>query len=101
MERGERAIAQGLLRDPHSRTYGRIDLLVRSDVLAELCGDAFDGADDPTVPAPALHGAAWHYLVIDIKFSTLDLLKDGTLSTSSALGTSSQVWPYNQMLSRV
>ncbi|HEX9495029.1 MAG TPA: hypothetical protein VGA38_04650, partial [Candidatus Limnocylindria bacterium] len=71
------------------------------DVLAELCGDAFDGADDPTVPAPALHGAAWHYRVIDIKFSTLDLLKDGTLSTSSELGTSAQVWTYNQMLSRV
>lgn len=101
MERGERAIAQGLLRDPQARRYGRIDLLVRSDVLAELCGDAFGETDDPTLPAPALHGAAWHYRVIDIKFSTLELLKDGGLSTSSDLGTSAQVWTYNQMLSRV
>ncbi|HAF11805.1 MAG TPA: hypothetical protein DCK98_17260 [Chloroflexi bacterium] len=101
IERGERVIAQGLLRDPQTRTYGRIDLLVRSDVLATLCGDAFGENDDPSVPAPALHGAAWHYRVIDIKFSTLDLLKDGSLSTSSDLSTSAQVWTYNQMLARV
>ena len=101
MERGERVIAQGLLRDPQTRTYGRIDLLVRSDVLAAVCGDAFGEADDPAVPAPALHGAAWHYRVVDIKFSTLDLLKDGSLSASSDLGTCAQVWTYNQMLGRV
>jgi hypothetical protein len=101
MERGERVIAQGLLRDPQSRTYGRIDLLVRSDVLATLCGDAFGENDDPSFPAPALHGAAWHYRVIDIKYSALELLKDGSLSTSSDLGTCGQVWTYNQMLGRV
>ncbi len=101
IERGERVIAQGLLRDPQARTYGRIDLLIRSDVLAELCGDALGGNDDPSVPAPALHGAAWHYRVIDIKFSTLELLQDGSLSTSSELATCAQVWTYNQMLARV
>ena len=101
MERGERVIAQGLLRDPQTRTYGRIDLLVRSDVLATLCADAFGEGDDPSVAAPALHGSAWHYRVIDIKFSTLDLLKDGALSASSDLGTCAQVWTYNQMLGRV
>ena len=101
MERGERVIAQGLLRDPQTRTYGRIDLLVRSDVLAELCGDAYGEGDDAGVPAPAFHGAAWHYRVIDVKFSTLDLLKDGGLSMSSDLATCAQVWTYNQMLSRV
>jgi hypothetical protein len=101
MERGERVIAQGLLRDPQSRTYGRVDLLVRSDVLATLCGDAFGENDDPSFPAPALHGAAWHYRVIDIKYSALELLKDGALSTSSDLGTCGQVWTYNQMLGRV
>ncbi|HEV2249616.1 MAG TPA: hypothetical protein VGT60_03825 [Candidatus Limnocylindria bacterium] len=101
MERGERVIAQGLLRDPQARTYGRIDLLMRSDVLAMLCGDAFAEGDDPSAAAPALHGAAWHYRVIDIKFSTLELLKDGSLSTSSDLATCAQVWTYNQMLGRV
>ena len=101
MERGERVIAQGLLRDPQSRRYGRIDLLVRSDVLAELCGDAFSADDDPQEVAPGLRGAAWHYRVIDVKFTTLDLLKDGTLSTSSDLATCAQLWTYGQMLGRV
>jgi len=101
MERGERVIAQGLLRDPQSRTYGRIDLLVRSDVLASLCGDAFGEEDEPSIAAPALHGAAWHYRVIDVKFSTLELLKDGSLSTANDLSTCAQVWTYNQMLGRV
>jgi hypothetical protein len=101
MERGERVIAQGVLRDPQARTYGRIDLLVRSDVLATLCGDAFAENHDPNVPAPALHGSAWHYRVIDIKFSTLELLKDGSLSTASDLAACAQVWTYNQMLGRV
>lgn len=101
MERGERVIAQGLLRDPQARRYGRIDLLVRSDVLAELCGDAFSEGDDPRAVAPGLHGAAWHYRVIDVKFTTLDLLKDGTLSTSSDLATCAQLWTYGQMLGRV
>jgi hypothetical protein len=101
MERGERVIAQGFLRDPQARTYGRIDLLVRSDVLAMLCGDAFGEEDDASVAAPALHGAAWHYRVIDIKFSTLELLKDGSLSTASDLATCAQVWTYNQMLGRI
>jgi hypothetical protein len=101
MDRGERVIAQGLFRDPQTRTYGRIDLLVRSDVLATLCPDAFGEQDDPNVAAPALHGSAWHYRVVDIKFSTLDLLKDGALSASSDLGTCAQVWTYNQMLGRV
>lgn len=101
MARGDRVIAQGLLRDPQSRRYGRIDLLVRSDILAQLCGDAYGENDDPSVPAPAFHGSAWHYRVIDVKFRTLELLKDGGLSTSSELGTCAQVWTYNQMLGRV
>jgi hypothetical protein len=101
MERGERVIAGGILRDPQTRTYGRLDLLVRSDVLAELCGDAFGENDGPGAPAPAFHGAAWHYRIVDVKFTTLDLLKDGTLSASSELGTVAQVWSYNQMLGRV
>jgi hypothetical protein len=101
LERGERVIAGGVLRDPQARTYGRVDLLVRSDVLGTLCADAYGPDDDPAAVAPALHGAAWHYRVIDIKFSTLELLKDGSLSTASDLATCAQLWTYGQMLGRV
>jgi len=101
LERGERVIAGGVLRDPQARSYGRVDLLVRSDVLTELCADAFWEGDDPGAVAPGLYGAAWHYRVVDVKFSTLELLKDGSLSTSSDLATCAQVWTYDRALARV
>ena len=100
MERGTRVIAQAVLRDPEARMYGAVDLLVRSDVLADICADAFADGDDPTAPAPALRGAAWHYRVVDVKFTTLDLLKDGSLSTAGDLPVLAQVWAYGQALGR-
>ena len=101
MERGDAAIAQGVLRDPQARIYGKVDLLVRSDLLDRLCADAFGVDDDPAVPAPALDGAPWHYRVVDVKFTTLGLLKDGGLSTASDLPTCAQVWAYNAALGRL
>ena len=101
MERGDPAIAQGVLRDPQARMYGKVDLIMRSDVLALMCVDAFPADDDPLAPAPALGGAPWHYRVVDVKFTTLGLLKDGGLSTTSDLATCAQVWAYNATLGRL
>lgn len=101
MERGDAAIAQGVLRDPQARRYGQVDLLVRSDVLDRMCPDAFAADDDPHAPAPALDRAPWHYRVVDVKFTTLGLLKDGGLSTASDLATCAQVWAYNAALGRL
>jgi len=100
MERGTRVISQGVLRDPQARMYGTVDLLIRSDTLADICADAFTAGDDPTVPAPALPGAAWHYRVVDVKFKTVELMKDGTLSTAGDLPALAQVWAYGQALGR-
>jgi len=101
LERGTKVIAQAVLRDPQARMYGTVDLLVRSDVLAQICADAFAGDDDPAVPAPAIPGAAWHYRAVDVKFTTLELLKDGALSTSGDLPALAQVWAYGQALGRI
>lgn len=101
MARGDGAIAQGVLRDPQSRMYGKVDLLLRSDVLARICADAFGPEDDPADPAPALEGARWHYRVVDVKFTTLELLKDGTISTATELPTCAQLWSYNAALGRL
>lgn len=101
MQRGDSAIAQGVLRDPQSRMYGKVDLIVRSDVLSRMCVDAFAGDDDPHAPAPALDGAPFHYRIVDVKFTTLGLLKDGGLSTSTDLATCAQVWAYNAALGRL
>lgn len=101
MARGDGAIAQGVLRDPQTRMYGKVDLLVRSDLLQRLCADAFGSEDDPAAPAPALDGAPWHYRVVDVKFTTLELLKDGTISTATELPTCAQLWAYNSALGRL
>jgi len=98
MKNGAPLIASGVLRDPERRTFGVADLLVRSDVLSELCPDAFFG-DQLELPVAAMrHGR--HYRVVDIKFSTLRLLKDGSLG-ADALGVMTQAWIYNEALGRV
>ncbi|HYV21038.1 MAG TPA: hypothetical protein VEN31_00125 [Candidatus Bathyarchaeia archaeon] len=98
MKNGAPLIASGVLRDPERRTYGVADLLVRSDVLAELCPGAFIG-DQLELPVAAMrHGR--HYRIVDIKFSTLHLLKDGGLGADS-LPVMTQAWIYNEALGRI
>jgi len=98
MKNGAPLIASGVLRDPERRTFGVADLLVRSDVLGELCPDAFLG-DQLELPVAAMrHGR--HYRIVDIKFSTLHLLKDGGLGADS-LSVMSQAWVYNEALGRI
>ncbi len=99
MVSGTEIISQAVLRNPESQTYGAADLLMRSDVLERL----FPGTISPdqlAQAAPDLPGARWHYRVIDIKFTTLDLLKDGGLGTDQ-LGYMAQVWLYNEALGRL
>jgi hypothetical protein len=98
MENGAPLIAAGVLRDIERRTYGVADLIVRSDVLGELCPDAFVG-DQLELPVATLrHGR--HYRVIDVKFSTLRLLKDGSLG-ADGLAVMAQAWIYNEALGRL
>ncbi len=98
MHAGVPIIAAAVLRDPQLRTYGVVDLLVRSDVLAELCPDAFVG-DPLELPVIGLsHGR--HYRVVDVKFRTIDLLRSGDISTSD-VETLAQIWVYNEALGRL
>ena len=98
MKNGAPVIASAVLRDPERRTFGVADLLIRSDVLGELCSDAFVG-DQLELPVAAMrHGR--HYRIVDIKFSTLHLLKDGGLGADS-VGVMTQAWIYNEALGRI
>ena len=77
------------------------DLLVRSDVLAELF-PADIAAEDAAVGAPALWLPNMHYRVIDIKLRTLDLRADGSVGRSAdTLAYQAQVWVYNTALGRI
>ena len=96
---GTEMIAQAPLWNPKNQTYGIADLLVRSDVLDRM----FPGTLSPeqaAEAAPDLPGSAWHYRVVDIKFSTLHLLKDGHASTKH-LAYAAQVWIYNEALGHI
>lgn len=99
MSAGTAIIAQGILWNPQTRTYGAPDLLVRSDVLHELFPADFNDVDS-TVAAPDLGLGDRHYLVVDIKFTTLDLLRDRTAGAGQ-LKYMVQLWLYNEALGRL
>ena len=101
MEAGTPLIYQAPLADPVLRAYGVPDLLIRSDVLAGLFPDSLS-AQEALVVAPALAagGAHWHYRVIDIKFTTLSLMRDGH-AAKDHLPYQVQVWLYNEALGRL
>ena len=101
MRDGQPIIHQGVLHDGESMTYGAPDFLVRSDVLAELFPSAV-AAIAALRSAPALGGAAWHYVVVDAKFTTLHLLAGGEVGNSgSAPAYKGQLYIYNRALGRV
>ena len=94
-------VAQGVLRDAERQTYGMADLLIRSDVLAMLFPESIEAAE-VGIAAPGLGLSDRHYRVIDIKFRTLGLLKDGALDGGTdTLPYQSQVWVYNMALGRI
>ena len=99
MAGGIEVIAQAVLWNPQTQTYGAADLLIRSDVLARLFPSAISSVDMAR-PAPHLPKARWHYRVVDVKFTTLDLLVDGH-GSSEHKGYMAQVWLYNEALGRI
>lgn len=101
MENGAPLIYQAVLWDDENRTYGIPDLLIRSDELIRLFPSALTG-DEVTQRAGDLQGARWHYRVVDIKFTTLDLLAGGELGNSeSARAYKAQLFVYNRALGRL
>lgn len=101
MQRGEPVIYQGVVRDAATRTYGSPDMLVRSDVLAELFPDA-DVEENAGTAAPDLGSKPWHYVVVDIKFTTLRLLVSGGIqSGGSTRAYKAQLYIYSRALGRL
>ncbi|MGH2468218.1 MAG: hypothetical protein ACRDGL_10910 [Candidatus Limnocylindrales bacterium] len=99
MQEGAPVIAQAVLRDPSRLTYGTVDLLVRSDLLNEIVPEALD-PEEARVGAPGIGAGGWHYRAIDIKFRTLQLLKDGAAG-GDLLAYMAQVWVYDAALGRI
>jgi len=98
MRAGVPVIEQAVLIDATHRTYGVADLLVRSDQLNQIVPDTLTDAE-ATLPAPGLGNAPHHYRVVDVKYRTLHLLRDGGTGADAA-HYAAQVWIYNEALSR-
>ena len=98
---GVALIDQGVLRDPEHRCYGLPDLLVRSDVLSKLFPDDMSPAE-ASVGAPALDIGDCHYVVVDIKYTTMNLSADGGLLNSGSVAAyKAQLHVYNRALGRL
>jgi putative phage-type endonuclease len=98
MKAGVKVIYQGVLHNPHDKTYGIADLIVRSDFINELVSDVCDIEEHGCV-----FSTDWHYLIIDIKHSTLMLRADGVhlLNQGAALAYKAQILIYMRALNRI
>jgi hypothetical protein len=76
MKAGIPIIHSAPVKNMYNNTNGIIDLLVRSDYLKNLADVPPLDAITENISAPRLSGK-YHYVVVDIKFSTLPLRSDG------------------------
>lgn len=79
MRRGASVIVGALVSDETTRTRAAPALLVRSDALRRLFPDALS-EEGASRPAPALGASAWHYRVVEVGFTTLELTPAGDLA---------------------
>jgi hypothetical protein len=84
---GVSAIYQGYLINSDTQTGGRPDLIIRNDVLHQLC-------ECP----PEDVGTDRHYRVVDIKFTSLDLNVKGFVGNGSDRRRKAQLYVYNRAL---
>lgn len=90
------------VKNKYNSTQGVIDLLVRSDYLNLLVDDMCLSPDEESKKAAKLSGD-YHYVVIDIKFSTLPLRADGVhlLNAGKFPAYKSQAWIYTQAVGHI
>lgn len=103
MRAGSDVIVQGTLIDEDRETYGRPDLLVRSDVLGRLTAIPALTEDEAVINAPRLGVGKWHYRVVDMKFSRLTLgAKDGLVRGGGSMPSrQGQLMVYNRALGQL
>ena len=108
MNSGAPFIHGGLLHNPENQTYGIPDLLVRSDWINRLVSIKPLNKTETHIRASRLLTPSgkipkYHYRVIDIKFTTLNLRSNGIhlLNSRSFPAYKSQLWIYNEALARV
>lgn len=102
MSQGIPIIHSAPVKNSYTNTQGIIDLLVRSDCLSNLIDEDPLTLAEKTIPSPKL-GKPYHYIVIDIKFSTLPLRADGIhlLNSGSYPAYKAQCLIYTQAIGHI
>lgn len=95
MQQGVPVIYQAVLWDPSTRTFGTPDLLVRSDFLNCIISGSMP-VDSENIPATHL-GTDFHYVVVEIKYTTLPFDSFGEVGNDKA-HHKAQVALYNHAL---
>jgi hypothetical protein len=98
MKEGIDIIYQGVIHDYENNLYGCPDLLVRSDSINEI----FNTTTDIQHGSPKLN-LPYHYIVIDIKHSTLHFSSDKSylLNGNSVPAYKGQILIYNMILGSI
>jgi hypothetical protein len=99
---GKPIIYQALLHNYENQTYGIPDLLVRSDYMNTLFGYEVLTDEEAKRPSPKLC-RPYHYIVIDIKHSTIHLRADNKhiLNSDNAPAYKGQLYIYTLALNNI
>lgn len=102
MKEGVPAMHSAPVQNHHNNTRGIIDILIRSDYLDKLVDDCPLTEDEKYTYSPKLN-KNYHYVVIDVKFSTLPLRADGRtlLNCGRYPAYKSQLLIYNQAIGKI
>lgn len=90
------------VKNRKNNTEGIIDLLIRSDYIEYLVSESPITDNEKHISAPKL-GKNFHYVVADIKYSTLPLRSDQChiLNSGNYPAYKGQLWIYNQAISEI
>jgi len=102
IKQGVPLIHSAPVRNKRNGTHGIIDLLVRSDYLCHIINENPLLEEEVCIPAPKLKDD-YHYVVIDIKFSTLALRADGRhlLNDAKYKAYKAQLYIYTKAVSLI
>lgn len=101
MKKGMPLIYQAVLHNKNDKTYGIVDLLVRSDYLNKIV--LMPVIEEKEASKSCAFSKNWHYRIVDIKHSTLLLRADGIhlLNQGSIPAYKGQLLIYNRALNQV
>jgi len=102
MKKGTPIIHSAPICNYNNKTYGVIDLLIRSDYINQLFNSAILKPEQTIIPATSFDHP-FHYVVIDIKYSTLNLASNGINLTNSGKipAYKSQLYIYNRAIGAI